>query len=44
MGEQVAARSKKKITDKSLMNIELDLPVIRVDKEADNGDFRCRCA
>ena len=34
MGEQVAARSKKKITDKSLMNIELDLPVIRVDKEA----------
>jgi len=30
----VAARLKKKITDKSLMNIELDLPVIRVDKEA----------
>ena len=32
MGEQVAARLKKKITDKSLMNIELDLPVIRDKK------------
>ena len=34
MGEQVAARLKKKITDGSLIDIELDLPVIRVGKEA----------